>query len=93
MAGCVYVLEGSALGGQVMAKMAATQLGLSATNGTRFFTGRSAETSPRWRSFGTAMDALPFNFAEREAVIASAAETFRAFEHWLHQVRREVRVA
>jgi heme oxygenase len=49
--GALYVIEGSTLGGQVIARRIEASLGLSATSGARFFNGWGAETEARWQRF------------------------------------------
>lgn len=77
--GSIYVLEGSALGGQVIARRAKEAFGLSARNGAAYFNGFHAETASRWRQFrqllelevGTASDA-------RDDACTAARQTFDA---------------
>lgn len=77
--GCMYVLEGSTLGGQMIARMARETLGLDTDSGGRFFHGYGSETGARWRAFGTAANAAA---RSAEVVIQSAEATFAAFERW-----------
>ena len=49
--GSMYVLEGSALGGQVIAKAARDSLDIHEHNGGAYFNGSGAATAARWRSF------------------------------------------
>jgi heme oxygenase (biliverdin-IX-beta and delta-forming) len=78
--GCLYVREGSTLGGRVLAGKLGHLLG-PGLRGRRFFAGakRDAEL---WRACCTALE-RPMERAEREAMIAAARETFEVFEHWM----------
>lgn len=49
--GSLYVLEGSALGGQFIASRAQRMLGLSPAHGTSYFHGAGSGTAERWREF------------------------------------------
>jgi heme oxygenase len=81
--GCLYVLEGATLGGQIIARQLAGGLGMTAASGGAFFSGYGPETGPMWRSFNAGLTAY-VTTPEREAeVLTAALETFRAFERWL----------
>ena len=54
--GSMYVLEGSALGGQVIAKAARDSLDIHAHNGGAYFNGFGPATATRWRSFLALLD-------------------------------------
>ena len=96
--GCLYVLEGSTLGGQLLARSFAAALGIEATNGGAFFHSYGLEIGARWRAFGqclTAWDNAQHRDAQnafasddrnrsaQEAMISTARETFRTLEAWL----------
>ena len=49
--GSMYVLEGSALGGQVIARAAQATLGLGPDNGAAYFNGHGRHTAARWAEF------------------------------------------
>ena len=49
--GSMYVLEGSALGGQAIARALRQCPGLDAMRGTRYFMGHGADTGRMWREF------------------------------------------
>jgi heme oxygenase len=49
--GALYVIEGSALGGQVIAPRLAAELGHSPTLGARYFSGFGDRTGALWRDF------------------------------------------
>lgn len=75
--GCLYVLEGSALGARLLAR-AAAGAGLSAAFGARHLHAQ-AGSPEAWRSFVAILDAADLD-AEGEAACArAAAETFGRF--------------
>ncbi len=55
--GSLYVLEGSALGGQVIARSAREMLGLGPDNGAAYFNGHDAHTAARWAEFRLLLEA------------------------------------
>ena len=75
--GRMYVMEGSTLGGQYLAKHAEETLGLEGGQGTAYFRGYGEATGERWREFRAVLQDLPE--AEAETVIASAREMFAIF--------------
>ena len=56
--GAVYVLEGSALGGLLIAKQVADRLGIGAEDGASFFAGEGRDTMRHWRAMQAGIDAL-----------------------------------
>jgi len=81
--GCLYVVEGSTLGGQVITRQLLKSLGLTAENGVAFFNGYGAETGPRWKTFGAWLEEGAAQLDQDEAIIAGANETFRTLGDWL----------
>lgn len=81
--GCLYVLEGATLGGQIIARHITNQLHLSATAGLCFFKGYGAQTGAMWLAFRAAVaQCVPDEQTETE-VIEAACQTFATFESWL----------
>jgi len=81
--GCLYVVEGSTLGGQIITRHLQKSLGLSPENGVAFFHGHGAATGARWKAFGGLLEAAAARLEDDEAIIASANETFRTLDGWL----------
>lgn len=75
--GAMYVIEGSTLGGQHIAKHVEPLLGLSANGGTAYFRGYGESTGEQWREFKAALQAVPD--AESQTVIAAAKDMFEVF--------------
>lgn len=80
--GCLYVLEGATLGGQVMARYAARTWGLTPQQGSAFFSSYGTQVGKRWQTFGTVLHtwAIPDQY---ERILDTACATFATFEHWL----------
>jgi len=71
--GCLYVLEGSTLGGQVICK--------NLKSCDTFFRAYDDQTMVMWNSFKNVLNNLP---ADKEQIIAKAArETFSTLNKWL----------
>ena len=79
--GVLYVLEGSTLGGQVIARQL-EKAGLGAAK--RYFTAYGAHTGPRWQATCRLLTeaATPEN---EDEIVASATRTFADLAAWLAQ--------
>ena len=82
--GCAYVLEGSTLGGQIIARHLKTQLNLP-PEGCRFFTAYGAQTGARWREFVALLNDYQGSAHEQNELLLSACATFGALECWLDE--------
>ncbi|MES2784137.1 MAG: biliverdin-producing heme oxygenase [Pseudomonadota bacterium] len=77
--GSLYVLEGSALGGQVISRRLLQLHGLTADRGAAYFNGHGSDTGRMWRQFRNLLDAeLVDSQANRALASASACRTFDA---------------
>ncbi|UOQ53956.1 biliverdin-producing heme oxygenase [Hymenobacter cellulosivorans] len=78
--GSMYVLEGSTLGGQVLAR----QLAKAGIEGRTYFMGNGEQTGPLWKSFCQllAEAATEDNQAQ---IVASAASTFQTLHAWIEK--------
>ncbi|QKG56868.1 biliverdin-producing heme oxygenase [Hymenobacter sp. BRD128] len=76
--GAMYVLEGSTLGGQVLAR----QLAKAGSDLRRYFTGYGERTGPRWKAFGQLL-AQATTDANEEEIVQSAIHTFQQLAAWL----------
>ncbi len=82
--GCLYVLEGATLGGQLISRHVQAVLGVDAETGGSFFRAYGPANGAMWREFCRALDA-PALLAPgaAEAAERAAVETFRAFRRWI----------
>ena len=80
--GALYVLEGSTLGGRVIAGMISRSL--ETTQCLSFFNGYGAETGYMWNSFKAYLN-QPFTTEERREIIAAAEDTFLTFKNWIEK--------
>jgi heme oxygenase len=79
--GSLYVLEGSTLGGQVIARRLERSLGLTEGRGYAFFRSYGREVGAMWRAFGARLGALPSSAGD--ASVRSAQLTFARLHTWL----------
>jgi len=85
LAGCLYVLEGACLGGQVIAQALYEQLGVAKGSGASFFVGDAEGTSARWILFLSWLDGLARAGARSDEIVASACATFLTFAQWVER--------
>lgn len=84
--GCLYVMEGSTLGGRMIYKSIEKQLQISNKNGASFFYGYGTETSEKWKSFQSGFSSfIEENPEEVHSTIRSAVDTFEKLKIWLNQ--------
>lgn len=89
--GALYVLEGSNLGGRVIARHLSDSLQLRNGAGASFFDGLSAETArERWQILGSALDAAE-PLIDEEALLTGACATFRSLERQFGQIPLDLR--
>jgi len=87
LAGCLYVLEGACLGGQVLCPLLHRRLGLAKESGAAFFAGDEEWTLPRWTVIVAWLDGLPRTGASTAKIISAATATFEAFARWAAAAR------
>ncbi len=81
--GCLYVLEGATLGGQIILRHLTETLGVTAEKGGAFFASYGPALGQRWKEFRHAVAADPHAITEADQIVASARETFSCFHDWL----------
>lgn len=87
LAGVLYTLEGSTLGGQVIARHIAVTLGLNAQRGARFFNGYEDRTEERWNQFVTFLETACADATTRQQAGIAATATFAALRELLDDYR------
>jgi heme oxygenase len=88
LAGCLYVLEGACLGGQILTPLLHRRIGVAKESGAAFFAGDEERTLPRWTVIVAWLDGLPRTGASTAKVISAATSTFEAFARWAAVARR-----
>ncbi len=81
--GCLYVVEGSTLGGQLISRHLANKFDLNSENGSSFFSGYGKETGKRWKEFGSFATEFAEKSENNEQIISTAVKTFETLEEWL----------
>lgn len=85
LAGCLYVLEGASLGGQVVARALDRNLGLREDGGAAFFAGGREDVAVRWNRVVTWLDEVARGGAILDEMVAAACETFGTLARWMRQ--------
>ncbi len=80
--GALYVLEGSTLGGRIIAGMVSRSL--DSLKSLSFFNSYGAETASMWASFKNYLN-RPFSPQARREIIAAAEDTFLTFKNWIEK--------
>lgn len=85
--GALYVMEGSRLGGQFIARHVEAVLGLEAGFGTAYFRGFGETTGSNWKQL---LSIIESTIPESDAAItvAAAKKMFRTFGAWMTNVTR-----
>ncbi len=84
--GSMYVMEGSTLGGVVIARHLRRQHGIEAHNGGAYFSGWGANTAANWLQFRQLLEAhVDPDESARKGAATAAADTFRALSQTLQR--------
>jgi heme oxygenase (biliverdin-IX-beta and delta-forming) len=86
--GSLYVLEGSALGGQVITRSLA-EAGLHPHNGTAYFHGWGEATPAMWREFRAVLEAQLAGAGAVDDACEAARRTFDTLSHLLESALHE----
>ena len=78
--GCLYVIEGATLGGQLLLRAAKRELGIGPQDGAAFLSSYGRDVGRMWTRF---RDVLAEACSDADAAAAKAVETFDCFEHWM----------
>jgi heme oxygenase (biliverdin-IX-beta and delta-forming) len=80
--GCLYVLEGSTLGSQIISRCLKEKLQLGERTGASFFNAYGGLTGARWMEFKGFVSAS-VKFEHADTVVEAARDTFLCFYEWL----------
>jgi len=84
--GCLYVIEGSTLGGQVIRRKVEKRLGFALEDGCAFFAGYQDETAVRWRDFCVSCTVYGEMFPGAcEEILGAASRSFVYLKNWIAQ--------
>lgn len=85
--GCMYVLEGATLGGQLIGRHVQGALGLGPLAGAAFFNSYGPEVGPRWKEFKAFVEL--HGAGHEDAVIAAASAMYASLERWFFERYRD----
>ena len=91
--GCLYVIEGATLGGQIITRRLEANLGLTPLTGAAFFDGYGARTGGQWKAFCAMLRANAGESVRQDDIVASANQTFETLGQWLFPRTRRPEVA
>lgn len=81
--GCLYVLEGATLGGQIVSRHLRASLGLTAESGASYFSGYGVDTGPRWKAFCAVLTAYAARADDQNDIVAGANATYATLSAWM----------
>ena len=85
--GCLYVIEGATLGGQIISKRLRNHLALDDASGGAFFNGYGGQTGVRWKSFCASLNDYVAKYDGDTDVIFGAIQTFETLDIWLRNMQ------
>lgn len=85
VAGMLYVVEGSALGGQIIMKTLQLKVGVTDLMGATFFLPYGNSPHSNWAEYVQLLAELTVNSEQDEAVIYGAVTTFNTLQNWVKQ--------
>lgn len=80
--GALYVVEGSTMGGVLIAQEVERRLGLGPESGTGFFLGHGRDSAAAWRAFRSRLDGFGDAVSD-DRVVAAALSMFAAMQERL----------
>lgn len=85
--GCLYVMEGSTLGGQLLSRFFGEKLGLSPDTGLAYFSGYGALTGIRWKETVALLESALPSVADPQTftaeAVGGACDIFDSLRAWL----------
>ncbi|WP_395056093.1 biliverdin-producing heme oxygenase [Polaromonas sp.] len=82
MLGCMYVMEGATLGGQLITRHVRATLGVTAATGGAFFEGYADDTGKMWQAMRQLLVRRAVNGSTEDAMVKSAIATFASLRVW-----------
>jgi heme oxygenase len=84
--GCLYVLEGSTLGGQVIGRELARRFGMDAASGASFFLSHGSRVGEMWKEFCAVVRNHVQQPDRQLLAVEAAKQFFSSFENWILRV-------
>ena len=86
--GCLYVLDGAALGGKVIARQVRKSLRDRVSDRAAFFTSGGADVAATWRHLMGVIEARTGHPDDRREAVRGAEATFECLARWIDQAPR-----
>lgn len=83
--GCLYVLEGSTLGGQMLTKLLIKYLPVSPETNARYLNSYGDAVRARWDEFRGMLTGQAHSGEDEREMLSAAGETFDRLHDWLEQ--------
>lgn len=83
--GAMYVMEGSTLGGQLIARHVEAELDLTEGEGDAYFRGHGKDTGTMWKEFCEVLK-MRVPDSDADSVVLSARAMFAVFGAWVRRV-------
>jgi heme oxygenase len=83
--GCLYVIEGATLGGQIVTRHLRACLGVTPLSGGAFFSGYAERTGSHWKAFGAQLCAFAQDSGREDEIVSGANDTFETLDRWLYR--------
>ncbi|WP_262299999.1 biliverdin-producing heme oxygenase [Microvirga sesbaniae] len=80
--GSMYVVEGSTLGGAIIARQVENRLGFTAETGCAYFRSYGRHVGAMWKSFGAMLQEASSPEAD-DLIVGAAQDTFTVMHDWL----------
>jgi len=85
--GALYVIEGSGLGGRVIARHLTNSIAVAPGSGGSFYCRQDADTARRrWQCLIALLESPVTDGEASKQIVEGARETFRSLEHWLRTI-------
>lgn len=80
--GCLYVMEGATLGGQMITRHVRATLGITPETGGRFFNGYGDDTGKMWQGMRQLLVSGASDNKTENTIVATAITTFACLRRW-----------
>jgi heme oxygenase len=85
--GCMYVLEGATLGGQLTANKLKEIFDFTPENGASFFSSYGENVRPMWKSFGDLINRYSDENKIEDPIVNASHETYFKLNDWLSKLK------
>lgn len=85
--GCIYVLEGATLGGQIVSRKLQESLGIQVDTGSAFFNSYRQNLRPMWKEFSDFITKYSEEHDSDAEIVNASDETYHRFNEWLSKLR------